>query len=94
LVYTDLTCTIPRAHVTNAANTKVLVKDFSTKVVKLVLKCLLRSHDPAHMMNLSPSNDTKESTEFDCIDLLSGTQISLHKFSSVCHSFYLESFEL
>ena len=35
---------------TNTANTRVLVKDFGTQIVKLALKYLLRSHDQAHMM--------------------------------------------
>ena len=47
-----------RAESTNA-NTRVFVKDFGIRIVKLVLEYSLRSCDPTHMIFLPPMNDTK-----------------------------------
>ena len=48
---------------TNTANTRVLIKDFGTRIVKLDL---LRSYDPAHTTHLPSRSDTiKKAIEFD-----------------------------
>ena len=56
----------------------VLVKDLGTRIVKLVLECSLRSHDPAHMMHLPSGSDTMKAIEFDWHNILSGTLTSVH----------------
>ena len=68
---------LPTRAKTNTANTQVLVKDFGTWIVKLVLEYSLRSHDPAHMMHLSSESDTMKAAEFDWHNFLSGTLTSV-----------------
>ena len=64
-------------------NTQVLVKDFGTRIVKLILKYSLRLHDPAHMMYLQSGSDAMKAIEFDWHNFLLGTLTSVY-FNTVC----------
>ena len=62
---------------TNTTNTRVLVKDFGTRIVKLVLEYSLRSHEPAHMVHFPSGSDTMKAIEFDWHNFLSGTYVTV-----------------
>ena len=56
-----------------AANTRILVKDFGTQIVKLVLEHSLRSHDPVHMIHFPSGSGIMKAIELDQHNFSPGT---------------------
>ena len=79
---------------TNTNIRRVLVKDFGTRIAKLVLEYSLRSRDPAHMMYLPSGSDAIKAVEFDWHNyFVRETNIST-LIQCVYHCCYLKSCKL